>query len=66
MRVFVCVCERERGGKGGLWDSHLLPTVDQALLHGRDPLLFLHALLYAGDLALYISERGFSCVSCRG
>ena len=61
--MYVCVCVRERereregGGGGGVWDSHLLPAVDQALLHGRDPLFFLHALLYAGDLELYISEE---------
>lgn len=54
----MCVCERERErGEGGVWDSHLLPAVDQALLHGRDPLFLLHALLYAGDLELILARR---------
>ena len=69
MCVCVCVCEREERGEGGVWDAHLLPAVDQALLHGRDPLLLLHALLYAGDLGLYISEeasRAFFLSRVRG
>ncbi len=32
--------------------SHLLPAKDQALLHWWYALFLLHALLYAGDLAV--------------
>ena len=31
-------------------NSHLLPAVNEPLLHGRDTLFFLDALLDAGDL----------------
>lgn len=44
--------------------SHLLPTEDQTLLHGRYPLLLLYALLYAGDLIEAHDVSSWSRIGC--
>ena len=46
----------KRRGRGA--NAHLLPTIDQPLLHGWDALFLLHAFLYAGDL--WCTKRSIS------
>lgn len=47
---------------GRSWNLHLLSTIDQTLLDGRDALFLFHSLFDPGDLRLLeLACRVFSC-----